>query len=368
MYTTHPTLLIGPSDWQPERMPKGEFLRRVEALWQAAPAAAHAIVFGSPAHHAELSYFTNLVPKLESAVALIARTGQHRLFVGGGANMLGAAKPLSWISEMAPLNSLDAALKQIAAASPALLIGGGYMATALHQTIADSLGAQPQDATAQAWTLMRRKTRPEIDAIRAACDALSAAMTAMRDAQRAGAGATDVVLAGERAANEAGAQDVRTLFSLNGGRTLQPFMTPVRDAVDPLQVYIAVRAFNYWAEGFTLLSSQPSAAAGKATAALHTTLAAIKAGTRTDDVTKMVMATIAPYRIHPVTARPANAIGLALEEPPYTDMGEAFAAGEVYSLKVGLTDGSKEHAIVSAMIAMRDGGNDVLWQTGGVAA
>jgi len=39
MLTMHPTLLIGPSDWQPDRMPRAEFTRRIDALWQRAPEA-----------------------------------------------------------------------------------------------------------------------------------------------------------------------------------------------------------------------------------------------------------------------------------------------------------------------------------------
>ena len=54
-------------------MPKEEFARRVETLWRCAPAATHAVVYGNPRHHAELAYLTNLVPKLEAAVALLAR-------------------------------------------------------------------------------------------------------------------------------------------------------------------------------------------------------------------------------------------------------------------------------------------------------
>ena len=47
--------------------------------------------------------------------------------------------------------------------------------------------------------------------------ASQAAFAAMRDAQRAGHGMTDTVLAGEQAAWRRGAQDVRTLFGRNGG-------------------------------------------------------------------------------------------------------------------------------------------------------
>ena len=96
MLTMQPTLLIGPSDWEAKRMPREEFAGRTDALWRHAGEASRAIVFGSRQHHAELAYFTNFVPKLEPAVALLARSGEHRLFVGGGVNMLDSARPLTW--------------------------------------------------------------------------------------------------------------------------------------------------------------------------------------------------------------------------------------------------------------------------------
>jgi hypothetical protein len=374
--TLHPTLLIGPSDWQPEWMPKEEFGRRIEALWQAHPAASRAIVYGDSAHHAELAYLTNLVPKLEPAVALVSRADAHRLFVGGGPNMLGASRPLTWITEIFPIKDLGQAIAALAAAaddgrtvkSNTLLIGTGYMSTALRQTIMEASGRADatQDATPRLWTLMRPKSPCELAAIRESCAAVSAAMAAIGEAQRAGAGVTSAVLAGERAANACGAQDVRTLFSMNGGRTLQPFDALVDRTVDSLQVYVAVRRFNYWAEGFALLSDRPHDAADKAAELLRLALGAIKAGVGAAQVTALVVAAMPPYSCHPVTEGSlANSIGLALEEPPDTDLGATFQEGDVYSLKVGITDGAAEHAIVSAMVAVRYGGNELLWSACG---
>ena len=41
-----------------------------------------------------------------------------------------------------------------------------------------------------------------------------------------------------------------------------------------------------------------------------------------------------------------------------------FEPGEVYSVRAGLTDGAEQHAILSAMVAVRDDGTDVLWRSG----
>ena len=238
MYTQHPTLLIGPSDWDEARAPKAAFDRRLAALWAAFPDASRAIVFGSAARHAELAYLTNFVPKLEPGIALLSRDGNHKLLFGGGPNMMGAMKPLTFIADMAPLNALA---KLIAGWKSPLLVGGGAMSTAVRKTIDEATNATAQDATAHVQSLMRRKSSSELACIRDACAILDKIMITMREAVRAGHGAATALLAGERAAIDLGVQDIRTLYSLDGGRTLRPFETIDDRRVDPLQVYAAVR-------------------------------------------------------------------------------------------------------------------------------
>ena len=54
--------------------------------------------------------------------------------------------------------------------------------------------------------------------------------------------------------------------------------------------------------------------------------------------------------------------GTRREEHPLITSGseESFEDGGVYSLRVGLVDG-RDHAIVSAMVAVHGRGNEVLW-------
>jgi len=237
MHTMQSTLLVGPADWDAVRMPREEFLERTVALWRVARAAAGAIVYGDRAHHAELAYLTHFTPKLEAALALIPRVGAPRLLVGGGTGMMQAAKPLTFIAGVQPLRNAGATIAQWvreqSGGGRPVLIGGSHMPHALHQEITGALG-NIADKTADLTTLMRRKSPRELAAIREACASLEAAVAAMRQAQRAGSGVTATVLAGEHAACKHGAQDVRTLFSLDGGRTLRPFETAVERAIDPL--------------------------------------------------------------------------------------------------------------------------------------
>jgi hypothetical protein len=367
VYTAHPTLLIGPSDWQAERMPQAEFEQRIGSLWRVCPAASCAIVYGDRVHHAELAYLTNLTPKLEAAVAVISASGEHAIYVGGGPNMIGAALPLTWIKALMPLRdgkAIGQRSVELGGARAPILIGSGYMPTHLRQAILEGIGGNEpvQDATQQLWTLMRRTSSYELLAIRETSLALSAAMQAIAGARRTGAGPATAILAGERAASARGAQDVRTLYSVNGGRTLQPFTSAEDIAVDPLQVYVAVRRFNYWAEGFAFMTERRLPVAEKATELLRMAQVSIKAGIGTAHMANWISAAARPYRAHPVTERSfTHLIGPALEEAPYTDAGATFETGQIYTVKVGLTDNANSHAIVSAMIRVRDDGADVLW-------
>jgi hypothetical protein len=355
MQTPHPTLLIGPSDWDSERMPREEFTRRIDALWGADPRAERAIVFGSSRHHAELAYFTNLIPKLGPGVALLSRSGEHRLFVGDAANMIGAARPLTWIEPIGTLKDVAAGIAAGGTARRSLIIGADYMSVALRRTITEALGGADAttDATSHVWSQMRRKSRHELNAIDAAVKTAGAARKAMREALMAGGGVTDVILAGERAANSAGAQDVRALFSLDGGRTLRPFFVPVRQQVDPLLAYLAIRRFNYWAECFPLFTTRPEPTRlhEKAREAMGSAVSVIKAGIGTHEIGQQIAAAMQPYQAHPVIASAfAQRMGVGLDEPPYTDAGASFEAEEVYSLRIGAVDGSMGGMICSSMI------------------
>src|ERR1043166_582768 len=240
MLTVHPTLLIGPSDWQADRMPREEFDRRINMLWRRCPAASRAIVYGDARHHAELAYFTNFVPKLEPAVALLSADGGHKLLVGGGANMIGAAKPLTFIENLAPLGNGQAVATWAAGdagdwPTVPVAVGARHMAVALRASI-DAVARvfdHAHNADAEVWSLMRAKSSYELLASRESCLVLRPTVAAIAKAARSGATVTAAVLAGERAANTAGAQDVRTLFSVNKRRTRQPFVTPPDRAADP---------------------------------------------------------------------------------------------------------------------------------------
>lgn len=346
MHTMHPTLLIGPADWQPKRMPRAAFEARLAALWQAAPRAAGAIVYGDARDHAALAYLTNFTPKLEPGVALLRRDGAATLLVGGGVNMIPAAKPLTFIEHTLPLRGLGKRAADWAQElGRLLLIGGDGMPYGMRRELEQAIGPDVhlEDGTAALRRQMRTKSAHELDAVRHACAILKDALAALIAAS--GQGVTDALLAAEHAAHRRGAQDVRSLF----GSHLQPF--EVTDPSGVEQVYLAVRDAGYWAEGFVMLSDTPGRRS--AHAALDAAIARVAPGVRKADIEAELARRVGA--LHPSSRPAVSSMGLALGEPAAPD--EAFVAGEVVSIRVGAAA-----ARISAMVAIGDNGAEVLWR------
>jgi len=215
--------------------------------------------------------------------------------------------------------------------------------------------------------LMRYKRPRELNLIRQACSILKAASNALAEAKESGAGLTEAILEAERAAHQMSAQDVRTLFSLNGGRTLRPFEAPIADRVDPLQAYIAVRHAGYWAEGFVLLADSPDPIMLKVSVALKALIKVATAGTSYQNLARVVTEIIGPHHEHSMTSENmGNGIGLSLEEVPRLVVGseDLLESGCVCTLRVGASNQREHHAIASAMVVVNQRGNDVLWSAG----
>lgn len=371
MQTMHPTLLVGPADWDPKEMPREEFDERLTALWRDHPNASGAIVYGNSSDHAALAYLTNFTPKLEAALAFIPRRGEAQLLVGGGVNMVPAARPLTFVENLAPLREAAKAAAAWAHTLPAgdiLLIGGEAMPTSMHRTFDQALGADRKietDATLQAR--MTTKRPRELHALRAACATLDAAAQALRAASHNRKSVTDCILLAEHAALQRGAQDVRSLFSLDGGRTLRPFDIPLAEGRDVLQVYLAARQSGYWVDGFVRVTPAGDALQEKIGGILDAMIAAAKPGLSCRDFAKLADAERGSFQLHPLAGNVfGNSIGLALDEPPILarDSNARLEAGAVYSLRAGLLDETGAGAISSAIIAVTVGGSDVLWRDG----
>jgi Xaa-Pro aminopeptidase len=373
----HSTLLIGPYDWDSERLPEEEFRERIRNLWAPIRAEGFAavVVYGDSRNHAELGYLSNFVPKLGPAFMFIPREGEPRLLVSGAPNMLPAARRLTWIEKVEPLRDAAKTVVQwISEPTPGgessaprrvALAGGDAMRAAVYRPFIAAFGSGSAlvDVTPVLRAEMRHKRPRELALMREACGVLKAAHDALAEAVRSGAAVTAAILEAERAAYRAGAQDVRMLFSLDGGRTLRPFEAPIDLAIDPLQAYIALRYAGYWIDGFVLAASAPNPAWTQANEALKAIIQIAKPGTSCREIMSLAEEKIKPYDSHPMTAgNVGNSIGMFLEETPHllAASNEKLESGCVYTLRVGACDG-REHAIASAVIALGPQGGEVLW-------
>jgi len=358
MQTMHPTLLVGPADWDAARLPRAEFDARIANLWRDHPQAAGAIVYGEASDHAALAYLTNLTPKLQPSIALIPRAGEPQILVGGGVNMISAAKPLTFVERLAPLGD---ASKAIAAWAGTLrggivLVGGDAMPYELRRSLMG--GMEAGDAALRAR--MRVKTPREIQIIRQACSKLDTAVAALLEALLAGSSVSECAIFAEHVALKCGAQDVRSLFSRDGGRTLRPFEIPLAEKCDPLQVYLAVRHAGYWVEAFARVSSSEDALGLRAESSLRALVKAAKPGVACRELAGLA----AQSHPHPLCdGVVGTSIGLSLDQATLT-ADARLEAGAVYSFRAGVLGDDGQGAILSAMVEMTEQGAELLWPIG----
>lgn len=382
MKTMHPILLIGAYEWDAERLPITEFEDRLASLrremddrgWRAL------FLYGSNQEYAALAYFTNYTPKLRPGFAFVPREGAIRLIAGGGSRMLPAAEGLTWVKDVraggdivkeidAWTEDLDLGRSGIDVGATVGLSGIERMPSALHADVVSALERKfsVEDADPVLPAMMRKKRPRERALLCQGCSILSQSHGAIADAYGAGAPVVEAMLAGERAARELDAADVRVLYSLDGGHNLQPFDQLSDSRSDPLLGYVAVKYRGYWAEGFITLSDRPSTAHERAKAALGALSAAIRPGLTGSELASIAAAETRGLATHPVVDGTIGyGIGLSPEEAPRlaVDGDQHVAAGDVCSLRVGISDAEAGHALLSAVVAIEENEAEVLWSSG----
>jgi Xaa-Pro aminopeptidase len=290
------------------------------------------------------------------------------MLVAGGANAMPPAARQTWIEKNEPLADLPKAVAQWQKElkGPVAIVGTDNVRLAVQHALAEALGPGHASAGAAAAVraMMRAKRPRELAEIRRACGMLTAAAARLQDAVGAGKGVTDCMAEAEHEAVKMRAMEVRSLFSLDGGRTLRPYISPVARPVDPLLAYIAVRSGGYWVEGFVQAGRRSNEAAANASEALKKVISAMKPGASARELAGIARNSIAPFGEHPVCGGSVgNAIGLALEEEPVlsAQSDARLEPGEVYTVRIGASDGKERHAVASAMVAVNERGNEVLW-------
>jgi len=372
MRTVHPSIIIGSYVWDEDRLPRDEFQIRMAGLhrvmddngWKAV------LIYCDAAEHSELAYFTNFIPRLRWGMGLIPRQGEPRLLASMSPRDVPAMKLMTWIPDLLSGWNWEAGfdpwLARLNAEEPIDIgsVGFDRMRPPLMRSLEKSLGNRFRLHVADAAVSACRLPRPrELSTIRQASKVVETAAEAFVQAWRQGKDVETAALAGERSARLQAAQDVRTLVSFDGGRTLAPFRGTFDRKSDPLVGYIAVKHMGYWADLFVSAAGAPSALQPRIEAALEAMLQTAGPGVLAPDLYAKAIAELGSFALHPVLdGSVGHRIGLSSDEGGAlrTDSNEPLAPGDVYTLRVGAHELMSGGAIVSAMVAITATGAEML--------
>src|SRR3984893_1741682 len=295
MQTVQPCVTIGSYIWAQDRLPYDEFTLRLDALRAAMerngwPAV---LVYGDVREHAALAFLSSFIPRVRWGMTLLPRTGDARLLCAMSTRDLPAMRTLTWISDvrsgMGPEweKAFDPWVERFQGDRATKLgtIGFDIMAPVLYAAVGRSLGERfaLQRADDIVAIPSRRKRPRELTMIRASCRLLETAAKTFAASWRSNHEPETAALDAERLARSLAAQDVRTLASLDGGRTLVPFQGRFEKCAGPLVGYLAVKVLGYWADLFvTVDDGSITTAARHAEAALDAIIANMRPGARID--------------------------------------------------------------------------------------
>ncbi|MFM9967587.1 MAG: M24 family metallopeptidase [Burkholderiales bacterium] len=375
MRTMQPVTVFGSYMLDEEQIPPDEFELRVSAAQNVMKQNGWSglIAYGDAEDNAFVTYSTNYSPRNRTALALVGPTGVPRLICWAGLRDIKREAALAWMDDVKMAGNLGDTLQTWfkdagIAAGTVGLVDEGAMKPQVHDAIIGSLassGLTAANADAAIVELMHKKRPRELVVVCRAAEILGKTFDTLAASWRSGASATDAVLAAEGTAFANAAQDARTLFSINEGRTIRPFDRPLQDHPERFVVYAAVRYQGYWAEGFVTLSRRRNAIQKAAAQALDQMIAAACPGATGDDLARAIAEATQGFTPHAaLTGSLAHGIGLSLHEAPDLAPNKpgAMVAEGTYSLTVGLSQGKNHHAFASAMISLADGKTAVLWR------
>jgi Xaa-Pro aminopeptidase len=376
MQTMQPSVTLGSYTWAQDRLPIDEFTLRLEDLnaamdrngWKAV------LAYGDVREHAALAFLSNFIPRVRWGMALLPRSGDARLVCAMSTRDLPAMRGLTWVADarsgMGPewVKSFDPWFEQFKSEGSVNLgtLGFDFMAPVLFQSVRRSLGERfVLQRADDILDLASRAKRPrELTVIRASCKVLDAAAKTFVESWRKNHAPETAALDAERVARSLAAQDVRTLVSLDGGRTLVPYHGLFEQKAGPLVGYIAVKMAGYWADTFVTINDGDAGPAAKhAAAALDALIAAMRPGVSAAKLHTVAAEALRPFALHPVLGESVgHGIGLSLHERPALCAMEDAALAEdgVYTLQVGSADAKADPVLISAIVRNTRTGAEVL--------
>jgi hypothetical protein len=102
MLTTHPSIMLGSYLWDEDRLPRDEFDIRLAPLRDAMASNGWVavLVYGDAREHQALAYFTNFIPRMRWALALMPAQGEPLLLASMSSRDMPAMRTLTWVADV----------------------------------------------------------------------------------------------------------------------------------------------------------------------------------------------------------------------------------------------------------------------------
>ena len=256
-------LPTGPYDWHPERSPREVYDARVAQL-RAAMAErgiTHAVVHGNGFDHGALAWLTHFTPKLGPAYALVPASGPLRVLFAGGPGMKPSAQRLTWVEDVAAIKSVEVDVKrwleETAGGNPVRLglVEGASMLRGDWRSVQRAAGDEAHALDDAIDSARAQPSSAERDAATRAQAVAALASDTLSKLAHPGADLRAAVIAVERAAYAAGAQDVRVRIGRRPGGPPTTLADEPLPMTGPTEVALAVRCDGAWSEARVVLGT-----------------------------------------------------------------------------------------------------------------
>ena len=375
MRTMHSVLKRGGLYWDRGLLPQAAYEKRL-ALIQAE--IAHSgddawLLFGDVERYGTLTFATNFIPRVRSALAFVPKSGTPVLLANIGLRDVPAAKTITWVDDIRPFGRLPKDLialieNQGLSASKIGLCGFEESLPVADWTAIEAglPKVQWSNRGDLLWAMRASKESWEIEAIRRCAVMAEEALKLAPEVLHPGVTMREAIAVIDRHIRRAGAEDAHYLVA--SGPQTAIGLRPVDDRAlvkgDPIVISVAVESQRYWAETARtfVLGAAPDALKALHAAAKNALVAMGKTvctGAATGDIASAAEKSLNDSKLSRVAAGYGfgHGIGLDAEELPIVRIGgkERVIGDATMALRVVLTGKACGAAIAQTVVAGSDG-------------
>jgi len=331
------------------------------------------LLFGDVERYGIVTFATNFIPRVRSALAFVPKSGTPVLLANIGLRDVPAAKTIAWVDDIRPFGRLPKDLialieKQGLSAAKIGLCGFEESLPVADWTAIEAglPKVRWSNRGALLWAMRASKESWEVEAIRRAAAMADEALKLAPEVFRPGVTMRQAIAVIDRHIRRAGAEDVHYLVA-SGPQTaigLRPVDDRALVAGDPIVVSVAVESQRYWAEAARTFVLGPASGTLKtlyaaATGALKAMRTATRVGVSTGEIAAAADRSLNDIKLSQVAASYGfgHGIGLDAEELPIVRAGgkEIVAQDAMMALRVVLT-GKDCGVTVAQTVVVETGG------------